>query len=99
MYACSGLSGTPSRASAAAGAVSSASAMRPNLALAAAAPAGTPHTPTDAQPMLNTCTASPNETLTGISAAGRASLERRRPGASTKKSSSTGSPDAGTTSM
>ena len=57
-----------------------------------------PYAPTDAAPMLNTWTASPNETLIGTSSA-RAPGSAPRPGASTKKSSSTGARPGATTSM
>src|SRR5579884_1707813 len=48
--------------------------------------------------MLNTCTASPNDTVTGMSSE-RVRWSAPRPGASTKKSSSTGSRPGATTSM
>ena len=41
----------------------------PKRAAASQIPAGVPYTPHDAAPMLNTCTASPNETSTGTSGA------------------------------
>ena len=72
--------------------------MRPNRAVASWIPAGVPYVPTDAAPMLNTWMASPNETVIGISSA-RASGSPPRPGASTKKSSSTGVWPGAATSM
>ncbi len=69
MYACSAVSGTPARASAAAGAARSASGMLPQRRAAASSPAGLPGTAHDAAPQLNTWTASPNEISTGSSSA------------------------------
>ena len=60
--ACTSVIGAPSRASAAAGAVSSASGIEPNRSAAAARPAGSPYTPQEAAPAPKTWTASPKET-------------------------------------
>ena len=69
MYACWAFSGTPARASDAAGAARSASGSRPQRAAASASPAGLPGTAHDAAPQLKTCVASPNEISTGTSGA------------------------------
>ena len=97
-YAWAGVTSTPPRASRAAGLTKSASGTRPKRADASHTPAGIPYVPTDAAPMLNTWIASPNETVIGISSS-RASESAPRPGASTKKSSSTGARSGATTSM
>ena len=97
-YACWMFSSTPSRANVAAGRTSSASGTLPYRRAASQIPAGTPNVPTDAAPMLNTWIASPKETLIGTSSSRRAG-SAPRPGASTKKSSRTGSSPGGATSM
>ena len=89
---------TPSRASAAAGAARSASGTVPKRSAAAQIPAGVPYTPHEEAPMLNACTASPNETSIGTSGA-RRSRSAPLPDAATKKSSSTGSRPGAATSM
>ena len=53
-YACSALTSTPSRASSAAGAASSASGIVPNCSTARSSPAGVPGTPHEAAPTWNT---------------------------------------------
>src|SRR3954447_25782439 len=93
MCACSAFSGTPPRASAAAGAARSAAGSEPQRSIAAARPAGEPYAPTDAGPMLKTCAASPKDTSTGRRSA-RCARSAPRPGASTKKSSRVGSSPA-----
>src|SRR6185437_13824087 len=80
---------TPSLASFAAGAASSASSIVPQRLIASHTPAGAPYTPHEAGPMWNTCTASPNDTSTASSSATLPSLARV--GACTKKSSKAGS--------
>ncbi len=90
------MTGAPSRASAAAGAVSSASGIEPNRSTAAASPAGSPYTPQEAAPAPKTWTASPKETSMSSSGA-RSAGSAPAPGAVTKKSSRVGSPPGGAT--
>ena len=77
MYACSALSGTPARASAAAGAARSAAGIEPQRSIAAARPGGRAvGRRTTPAPTLKTCAASPKDTSTG-----RRSARSRRVGA------------------
>ena len=87
---------TPSRASLAAGAASSASGTVPKRSAARSSPAGVPGTPQEAAPTLKTWTESGvNQTSIGTSSERRSM--RSAPGAATKKSSTAVSPPAWTT--
>ena len=97
-YACCSFTSTPARASAAAPAARSPSGTVPKRSAAAQIPAGLPYAPHEDAPMLNTWMTSPNDTSAGTSGA-RPAGSAPRPGASTKKSSSTSSRPGAATSM
>ena len=89
-YACSALTGIPSRAIRAAGAPSSASGMLPKRSTASTRPAGTPGTPHEAAPMWKTCEFS-SVKWTGIGTSSAPRVVPSVPPTATKKSSRTDS--------
>ena len=93
MYASIGVTVTPSRAWRTPGSTSRENGIEPKRSAASQSPAGTPGTPHDAGPMLNTCGASSNRISIATSSP-RADGSRPRPPASTKKSSNASSPAA-----
>ena len=90
--ACAVVWTTPARASAAAGATSSAHGSEPNRRCAAPSPAAVPGTATEPAPMWNRCTAVPNST--SKLSIGRTGRVRPSPGAAAKKSSRSTRPAA-----